>query len=180
MGNIIMALNKALFSSKNDNWRTPKDLFNILNKEFKFVLDAAADQNNALCENYYTEKNSGLINPWFGNVWCNPPYSKGLAKEFILKAVKEMKVTELIGDTLYRAVFLLPARTDTLMWQSLIFPFASEIRFLQGRLKFLDENNEEFGTAPFPSAIVVFSQDEFKSPQGQRISGWDWKTNPIF
>ena len=38
---------------------------------------------------YYTATNSGLDKPWHGNVWLNPPYTKGLVDEFITKLLDE-------------------------------------------------------------------------------------------
>lgn len=49
-------------------------------------------------------------------------------------------------------VFLIPSRTDTRWWHDYIMK-ATEIRFLKGRLKFGGSKN----SAPFPSAVVIFS-----------------------
>lgn len=57
-------MNKALFSSKSMNWRTPDDLFDALNREFNFVLDAAATDENAKCKRYYTPETDGLHSTW--------------------------------------------------------------------------------------------------------------------
>lgn len=35
-------INKALYSSKNGSWETPRNLFDELNREFNFTLDACA------------------------------------------------------------------------------------------------------------------------------------------
>jgi site-specific DNA-methyltransferase (adenine-specific) len=51
-----------------------------------------------------------------------------------------------------RIVCLVPARTDTAWWHDYVMPYASDIRFIRGRLKFNDGPN----AAPFPSAIVVY------------------------
>jgi site-specific DNA-methyltransferase (adenine-specific) len=50
------------------------------------------------------------------------------------------------------AVFLIPARTDTRWFHEIVLPYAKEIRFIKGRLKFGDSKN----SAPFPSMIVIF------------------------
>lgn len=50
---------------------------------------------------------------------------------------------------------LIPARTDTKYFHEYIYKKA-EIRFLKGRLKFLDETRKARNSAPFPSMIVVF------------------------
>ena len=56
-----------------------------------------------------------------------------------------------------RAVFLIPARTDTRWFHKIVLPKAAEIRFLQGRLKFGNSTN----SAPFPSMIVIFKSPSF-------------------
>ena len=40
----------------NDLWRTPKEVFNRLDREFNFVADIAASEENALCEAFYDEE----------------------------------------------------------------------------------------------------------------------------
>lgn len=64
----------VLFSSKTDSWETPQDFFDMLDAEFGFTLDAAADARNHKCPRYYTREQDGLKQPWPGTVWCNPPY----------------------------------------------------------------------------------------------------------
>ena len=56
------------------------------------------------------------------------------------------------------AVFLVPARTDTKWFHEICLPFATEIRFIKGRLRFGDGKNP----APFPSMIVVFESSRAK------------------
>ena len=133
------------FSCKSDLWTTPKSLFAELNWKYKFTLDPCATDENALCDKYYTIKDNGLEQDWGGEiVFMNPPYNRTLCK-WIEKAYKE----SLKGATV---VCLIPARTDTRYWHNYIFPYASDIRFLKGRLKFGNGQN----SAPFPSAIIEF------------------------
>lgn len=47
-------MNQALLSSKNMNWCTPQDFYDKLDLEFSFVLDAAATNETAKCQRYYT------------------------------------------------------------------------------------------------------------------------------
>lgn len=69
-------INKGLFSSNTDLWETPQDLFDELDSEFHFTLDACALPTNAKCKNYYSPEQDGLSQPWIGTVWCNPPYGR--------------------------------------------------------------------------------------------------------
>ena len=127
--------NKALFTCIRNDWNTPKELYKQLDKEFKFDFDPCPNKPDF----------DGLEIEWGFSNFVNPPYKTDIQNKFIKKGFEEFKK----GKTV---VFLIPARTDTKRWQDIIFPNASEIRFLRGRLKFDDGG----GTATFPSAIIVF------------------------
>lgn len=61
-----MPLNKELFTSNKKYWETPQALFNELDREFHFTLDAAASDKNHKCPKYYTEADDGLLQDWAG------------------------------------------------------------------------------------------------------------------
>lgn len=68
-------------SSNSNEWTTPRDLFDELDAEFHFDLDAASTHENALCETHYTAEEDGLSQPWEGfRTWCNPPYGREIGK----------------------------------------------------------------------------------------------------
>lgn len=136
--------NDVLFSSKSDEWATPADLFNELNKEFSFTLDPCATDQNHKCEKYFTIEDDGLSKSWQNEiVFCNPPYSK--IKIWVEKCAKEARQNGAI------VVLLIPARTDTKYFHNYIY-HKCEIRFIKGRLKFGDSKN----SAPFPSMVCIF------------------------
>lgn len=56
----------VMFSSKKDDWTTPQDFFDALNKEFHFTLDAASDDQNCKCANHFTRTDDGLKQSWGG------------------------------------------------------------------------------------------------------------------
>lgn len=133
------------FSSKSNEWSTPQDFFDMLNKEFKFDLDPAATKENAKCKKFFTEKDNGLLQSWGGyRVFCNPPYGRELRK-WVEKAATESKKRGTV------VVMLIPARTDTSYFHDFIYGKA-DIRFIRGRLKFGGHEN----SAPFPSMIAIF------------------------
>ncbi len=115
---------KLFFSSENQNWCTPQDLFDKLNEEFNFVLDAAATDKSAKCKKYFTPKDNGLEQSWRcgGVVFCNPPYGRNIAGIWVKKAYEEW----LKGATV---VMLLPSRTDTKWFHNFIYGKA-EVRFI--------------------------------------------------
>lgn len=72
---------KLHFSSKSNEWATPQEFFDALNKEFNFTLDPCADEYNHKCDYYFTEKDDGLKQSWSGHVvFCNPPYGRTIHK----------------------------------------------------------------------------------------------------
>lgn len=137
-------MNKVLFSSNSDEWATPQEFFNSINKEFEFDLDPCATLENHKCDKYYTREEDGLSKKMGGHrVFCNPPYSQ--INKWVEKAFRESKE----DNTL--VVLLIPSRTDTRYFHNFIYKRA-EIRFVKGRLKFGNSNN----SAPFPSMLVIF------------------------
>lgn len=136
---------ELMFSSKSNEWETPQDLYEELNSEFGFTLDPCSTPDNAKCEKFYTLQDNGLEQDWEGEtVFCNPPYGRELPK-WIRKCFEEAQKPET------KVVMLIPARTDTRAFHKYILG-KSEIRFIQGRLKF---NGYKY-SAPFPSMVVVF------------------------
>ncbi len=129
---------KLFGSRKTDNWQTPKDLIEELKKEFNFTLDPCP----------LHPLTDGLEIPWKGNVFVNPPYSQ--ISKWLEKAHEELKKgnPEVI-------VFLTFANTDTRWFHDLIYGQA-ELRFIKGRIKFLDENGEEQNSAMRPSMLAIF------------------------
>src|SRR5665213_2535498 len=107
-----MALQKAMVSSKSNEWATPQDLFDKLNKEFKFKLDVAATKENAKCKKFYSLEDSGLDHHWLSSNFMNPPYG-GHTGDWIKKAYQE----SLRGAT---TVCLIVSSTDRSYWHDYI------------------------------------------------------------
>jgi len=138
----------VMFSSKSNDWATPQDFYNQLDAEFGFTLDPCASQASAKCSSFYTADDDGLSKNWEGQtVFMNPPYGRKIGN-WIQKAYEEGEKSNT------RVVALIPARTDTKYWHNYCMK-ATEIRFVKGRLKFGHGNTKN--SAPFPSAVVVFS-----------------------
>jgi site-specific DNA-methyltransferase (adenine-specific) len=135
-----------MVSSKSNEWATPQDLFEELNAEFKFTLDPCSTDENCKCEKHYTLLDDCLSKSWSGDVvFMNPPYG-GNTGAWIKKALEESKS----GCTV---ACLIVAAIDRSYWHDYIFPYAAQIRFVRGRLKFCGSSS----TAPFASAIIIFT-----------------------
>jgi len=69
----LFAIEDALDS---DAWYTPEWIFDGLG--IAFDLDVAAPSDPlpwVIAAKSYTVADDGLSQPWYGTVWCNPPYS---------------------------------------------------------------------------------------------------------
>lgn len=133
--------------SANQSWKTPQWLFDSYNKQYNFVLDAAADDENYKCPIYLTEKENGLKTCWVtlaqkGWVWCNPPWND--VESWVEKAIQEW-------DTFSQpSVLLLPVRTCQQWFHTLLHRVSQPIldsqekyhtahirlEFFKGRIQF--------------------------------------------
>lgn len=97
-------------STGKNEWLTPPCLLRRLGP---FDLDPCSPVNRPwdTARHHYTIEDDGLQQPWFGRVFCNPPYDTALIVRFIRRCVEHRN-----------AVALTFARTDTRLFHELIFP----------------------------------------------------------
>jgi len=134
---------------KRGEWETPPELFEVLNREFKFSLDVCATSRNTKCDRFFTKEDDGLTQSWKGErCWLNPPYYE--IPKWLEKASKETEDP----DTL--VVALLPVSIETRWFKR--YCKDREVRFLPKRVAFLDENKVPNKGNPRPSMIVIFQK----------------------
>ena len=144
----------------SDSVGTPQWLFcAAVNLYGYFELDVCADKSNAKAEEYYTEKDNGLLKRWYALNWCNPPYSDPLP--WVKKAIEET-------DYGCSTVLLLPADLST-EYAKLSFDYWVDI--LGQRIKF----DGHTGSPKFGSMFVYISPQGFKGVRyfdKETIKGW--------
>jgi hypothetical protein len=73
----VRAKNNGRYNGNGRHWQTPPEVFDPLNREFKFTLDPCATPETAKCAKFYTEQDDGLSKDWDGErVFMNPPYGR--------------------------------------------------------------------------------------------------------
>jgi site-specific DNA-methyltransferase (adenine-specific) len=86
----IAAIRVAEYSKAGDksgDWAAPDWLFDALDAEFHFSIDAAASPHNAKCRRFFTEEEDGLAQDWGREtVWINPPWSARVMALWVRKA----------------------------------------------------------------------------------------------
>jgi len=128
---------KLFSSKKSDNWQTPPELYAELDKEFKFDFDPCP----------LKPKFDGLKISWGKRNFVNPPYSK--IRAFLVKAHEELSVGK--AEV---CVFLTFSNTDTRWFHNFVYGQA-ELRFIKGRLKFLNKEGNVQNSAMRPSMIAI-------------------------
>jgi phage N-6-adenine-methyltransferase len=117
------------------DWKTPVMLFAALDSEFHFSVDVCASPWNAQCEKYFTIENNGLSQEWNGVCWCNPPFDES-QKLWVRKAWEEAQR----GCTV---AVIIPGNYHDSEWWHKYALRASEIRYMRGRARFLNEEGKE-------------------------------------
>ena len=117
------------------SWATPKEFYELLNKEFSFDFDPCPINPTV----------NGIFCDWGKRNFVNPPYNKAIIG-WLNKALIEKEKGNM-------SVFLLPVRSDTIWFHDIVLKYACEIRFIQGRLYFGEKRTNP---APFPSMLVIF------------------------
>ena len=141
-----------------DSWITPKWLIDRLGP---FDLDPCAcePQPWPCAARQYTE--SGMLLPWAGFVWMNPPYGKALGSWLNRLALH--------GN----GIALVFARTETQAFFGNVWPYASAMLFLRGRLTFYrpdGSKSAEGHNSGGPSVLIAY---------GDRGSNVLWKCRDL-
>lgn len=115
--------------SKSIEWYTPRWIFDALNTNFN--LDPCSPGSEVVpwipADNHLTFADNGLIAPWEGNVWLNPPYGAQTPDW-----LEHLSATG-------QGIALVFARTDT-QWFQVYVPKSDAVCFINGRISFVPNN----------------------------------------
>lgn len=112
---------------RTDEWLTPPWLIEALGGADAFDLDPCApiEQPWPTARRTYTILDNGLLLPWAGRVWLNPPYHRRAIGRWLGRMAGHGRGTALIF-----------ARTDTDAFHRFVWQACTALLFLAGRLDF--------------------------------------------
>jgi len=138
----------------NDEWATPQDLFDKLNKEFGFYTDLCANKDNNKCDLYTTDVEKYVSDSVTANTtgishtyWMNPPYSRGNIDMCMEQAYK-------LSTRGHTVVCLVRCDPSTQWFQKHVDGVAAEVRMLDSRVRFVGASS----AYNFPCCVVVYRQ----------------------
>ena len=155
------------YNSGNNEWYTPAEYIELARKVMGGInLDPASSdkaQEVVQAEKYYTVKNDGLFQEWFGNLWLNPPYSSELITKFTEKFISEFENIE-------QAIILVNNATET-EWFSKLASKADAVCFPKGRVKFYAPSGE-IGAPLQGQALLYYGNRVDKFIREFCMKGW--------
>lgn len=145
------------FEGQTNDWITPQWIIEAfdtyaqetLSRAKFFDLDpCASDTQPWKCaEKQYTLKDNGLIQPWNGIVWCNPPYGPHTQKW--VRRLSEYR----------NGIALIFARVETKLWQEHIFTTADGYLFPRRRIAFAHPDGKTPNSSSgAPSAFIAWGE----------------------
>lgn len=138
--------------SASDQWLTPPAILEALGGADSFDLDPASlpDRPWPTAKAHYTEADNGLMLPWFGRVWLNPPYSIELVTRFLGRMAAHDHGTALIF-----------ARTETDAFHRFVWGAAAGLLFLRGRLNFHHaDGRRAAANGGAPSVLIAYGAED--------------------
>jgi phage N-6-adenine-methyltransferase len=143
--------------SRNTTWITPKWLIDAIGisdlDPCGYRLDGKIIVETA--RKYYTlqDGQNGLIDPWAGTIYCNPPYNNTAAW---LKKCREYH--QQTGEDV---IMLIKNVIERIYFQD-EFEHITGIVFIRGHVAFLNDLGEETNKAMFGSLLIAFGDGAFE------------------
>ena len=139
-------------------WLTPPELVQRLGL---FDLDPCSPIHAPFlhAKNNFTSNDDGLLKDWFGRVYLNPPYGRGM--ELWLEKLKNH------GN----GIALIFARTETKCFFEHIWNDADAVLFVKGRIRFYHVSGIQAGTPGAPSVFIAYGSKNALALKNSGIEG---------
>ena len=142
-----------------DTWLTPRYILDCLGS---FDLDPCAAEQNPTwtgARNFYTKPDNGLVSPWHGRVFMNPPFSNTVP--WIEKHAEHG-----IG------ISLVPSTLESKTWRAQVWKRAKAILILHGRTRFCNPDGSSTTGRPLrPVALIAWDEDSAQTLEKSPLAG---------
>lgn len=152
-----------------DDWHTPPEVLDLARAILGgFDTDPAScreAQDRVRASRWYGPVEDGLVLPWPGRVWLNPPFSN--IAEWVDGAV------ERVGGDTDAVILCCHANTDARWWHKLA---AYPVALSQGRVRYLRPGGEPGPQPPKGSALFLLGGDrdtKRRFVEALKLAGWD-------
>lgn len=142
--------------ANKQHWATPPVMVAVIAKMLDlpggaFDLDVCATPKSAKARRYYTPVENGLVQPWNGSCWCNPPFAISQIRMWAAKAVQELIVGHCQVTT-----FMSSPKSDQDWWHYLMGSgwCIAQIDVI-GRVAFIDEFDQPGDQQSMPTTVLV-------------------------
>ena len=135
-------------NGRTNDWITPKEILAALGP---FYLDPCAcnPQPWRTADRMTDRFSNGLVCPWVGRVWLNPPYGSQIG-DWMARIADHNRGTALVF-----------ARTETSWFVESVWGKASALLFLHGRLFFhYPDGRKAAANAGGPSVLVAYGESD--------------------
>lgn len=153
-------MNVTFEKAKNTTieWLTPPELVKMLGE---FDLDPCTPISPPFVHatSNFNLNHDGLTKEWFGRVYMNPPYGRGMEKW-----IEKLKIH---GN----GIALIFARTETKCFFNHIWEDADAILFVKGRIKFYNLQGKQMGTPGAPSIFIAYGNENAIALKNAGIAG---------
>lgn len=148
-----------------EDWLTPPE---IIGKLGRFDLDPCSPVGRPwdTASKHYTIEDNGLLKPWVGRVWMNPPYGNETEKWMRRMAMHN------------QGIALIFARTETKTFFPWVWDHASAMLWIKGRLRFYTKEGKQGGTAGAPSVLIAYGKRDAEVLLTCGIDG-HWQSNSM-
>lgn len=144
-----------------NEWYTPPEVVAAVKQVLgRIDLDPAsceAANRVVQADRYYAKEQNGLMHPWYGKIFLNPPYGKtDLGGASNLEAFTRYLVNEYALHHVTEAILLIPTNTAT-SWFTLLWQFP--ICFPHYRIRFYQESGEPSNGVSFGTCFVYLGSN---------------------
>lgn len=147
-------------NSGNNEWYTPPAFIQAAREAMGSIqvdpASSAIANKTVGAETFYTIDDDGLVKPWRGNVWMNPPYAQPLVAQF-----SEAVADKYDKKEIKRACVLVNNATETAWFQRMLSS-AAAVCFLRGRVRFLDAAGEPSGAPLQGQAVLYLGENPYR------------------